>query len=115
MAAGQSVKLQWNGPVIQQQVLEAARKGMNATLSDCALQAQQPGYVRRDTGNLAASIRFNATQLSGTRLQGSFGAYMEYSIWQEIGTRFMSGTHYLQRSADLHVPHLADRIKEFNP
>ena len=115
MAAGQAVKLTWNGDQVRRNTLEAARKGLNATLADCEAQSILPGFVRRKTGNLAASTRMNAAKVSGTRIQGSFGRYMDYSIWEEIGTRFMSGTHGLRRSADIHVKQLPNRIKEFMP
>ena len=119
MAAGQGVKLTWNGPALQKQVLEAARKGLNATLSDCVLQAQQPGYVpvaKVAGGTLRSSLRFEAAKVNGTKIEGSFGSYtINYALWQEIGTRFFVGKFYLRRSADLHAKTLPDRIKEFMP
>ena len=116
MAAGQAVKLTWNGDQVQRDTLEAARKGVNATLSDCVLQAQQPGYVRVKKGTLKNSLRFEAAKQSGNTLAGSFGSYtINYALWQNNGTRFMAGTHYRERSVDIHFKQLPNRIKEFMP
>ena len=119
MAAGQAVKLTWNGDQVQKQTLEAARKGLNATLADCVLQAQQSGYVpvaKVAGGTLRSSLRFEAAKSSGNTLMGSFGSYtINYALWQEIGTRFFAGKFYLRRSADIHFKQIPERIKEFMP
>lgn len=114
--AGQGFQVKWNGDQIRNATIEACRQGVNATLADCVLQSQQPGYVPVKSGTLKGSLRFEPAQTSGSRTIGSFGSYdVTYAIWQEIGTRFMLGKQFLRRSADIHFPTLPSRIKEFVP
>jgi HK97 gp10 family phage protein len=48
------------------------------------------------TGRLRASIRATAPVLRGGRLTVQVGSDVNYSHYQEVGTRFMPGRHYLR-------------------
>lgn len=92
------------------QLDRAIEKGMNATLADAVDTAMPLTPV--DTGTAQGSIRFEPVKWQGSRLVGEFGSYnVDYFLWLEIGTRYMTGRHILRRAADLEFPKLGDNIK----
>jgi hypothetical protein len=63
------------------------------------------GLVRVRTGFLRDSIYFEPAT---DPLSFSFGARADYALWQEIGTRFMTGQPYIRPALDANQNRLLD-------
>lgn len=102
----------WNTGAISAQIAGAVSRAGRATMADCAAQAQQPGYVPRDTGNLANHITFGQDDPHTFW----FGAPdVNYALYVEVDTTAHhdnGGPFYLRRSADRHLPSFGERLKE---
>lgn len=81
--AGDNFQLNWNGPEMIQEVLEALSQALSA-LSVEALERMRQ-IVPVDTGDLRESC-FVDIDITGTRLQLIIGAGMPYAIYVELGT-----------------------------
>ena len=102
--------LTWRGNELKLRTSEAARRAVDHTTA--ATVAPAKARARRRTGLLQGSIQFRPAVRTPGGWRGEVGSYnVHYAIWQEIGTRFMSGTHYLTRAADEEFPKLSQRIR----
>ena len=82
------------GPVTHEALKTALRKAAFDTQSD----AQLPGHVPVDTGNLKNSIHANLENLNN--LESSVDVGAEYGIYVEMGTHKMPARPYLIPAGD---------------
>lgn len=100
-------RLEWHGQAIIDQIRAASADAVNTTLAQAVSLTKQPGWTPHDTGALQNSITFEEARPDGKGVVGSFGSYdVYYAIYQEIGTRFITGSFYLRRAADQAFPGL---------
>lgn len=99
---------------VQRHVDGALLASIDDTTAAAAIFAKQnhPGWENR-TGTAEGSIRPEPARKVGPgRYRGRFGSFdVAYFIWLEIGTRFRSGDHTIQRAADAEFPKVGARIK----
>lgn len=105
------VKIDWRGKLTRKQVVRAVEQGMNMNLARCVQVAKSFTPVR--TGILQGSIRMEpAKELHPGVVVGYFGSWdVNYALYVEKGTIYMSGRHMLQRGADQVFPKLGDDVK----
>ena len=103
------MSLKWNGPEIQKRVMDAAKRGVDKTMSLAAISAKQghPGW-KNITGTAEGSIRIVAfTQEDGKNVRGTWGsADVDYMIWLEL-----KHGSALRSAADKEYPRLRDHIQ----
>ena len=99
--------------VIQARAVQACTRAVAEAAEDLVGKAQPLARVR--TGTLRASIHVEGVSPSGngaTAKVSTGGESSEYALFQHEGTRYMSGTHYLEeallQNADVYVQHLQD-------
>ena len=103
---------QWNAPKILNRIEQAAANGINDTMADCVVDAKSNHGWQNRTGTAEASIRAEPAGKQGNRIVGLWGSFdVEYFIYLELGTAFMTGDHTLENAADLNYPSLADYIR----
>ena len=87
--------------------------GINKVMADCVGHSKD--IVPYDTGTLHNSIQIiNFAKSEGDSIIGTWGSRdVNYAIFVEFGTIFMSAQPYLRPSADLHYENLSTAIKEF--
>ena len=106
------VKLDWKGKLTRKQVVRSVKQGMNTTLAK-AVQTAKP-FTPVRTGILQGSIRMEpAKEVSHNLIVGYFGSWdVNYALYVEKGTVYMSGYHMLSKAADICFPKLKDDIKK---
>ena len=99
--------------VLQARAVQACTQAVAEAAEDLVGKAQP--LARVDTGTLRASIHVESVSPSGngaTAKVSTGGESSEYALFQHEGTRYMSGTHYLEeallQNADVYVQHLQD-------
>ena len=99
--------------VIQARAVQACTRAVGEAAEDLVGKAQP--LARVDTGTLRASIHVESISPSGngaTAKVSTGGESSEYAFFQHEGTRYMSGTHYLEQAllqnAGVYVQHLED-------
>ena len=102
--------VRWLGSQLKARTSDGARRGIDQTTGAAVTPAK--ARARRKTGLLQGSIQMRPAVRVPGGWRGELGAFnVAYAIWQEIGTRFFEGTHYLARAADDEFPKLAGRIR----
>ena len=106
------VKIDWKGKLTRKQVIRAVEQGMNMNLAKSVQVAKPLTPVR--TGILQGSIRMEpAKEIKTNIVVGYFGSFdVNYALYVEKGTVYMSGRHMLQRAADEVFPKLRDDIRK---
>lgn len=102
----------YNDKVIEKQVEEAAKQGVNETMAACILIAKRLTPVVTGTAQGSIAIQEFAAR-KGRLILGLWGSRLVlYFIWLEIGARGRPGIMMLRRAADLEYPKLAERIAD---
>ena len=100
----------WNGDLIRNKVVAAAKTGINATLGASVIEAKSnhPGWRNR-TGTAEGSVRVTqVAEQDGSRVTGRWGSLgVNYAIWLEL-----KHGSFLRNSADKTYRTLASRIKQ---
>lgn len=77
--------LEWRGPQVTKKVMEAARKGIDATTAACVGQAKETAPV--ETATYQGSIQMRPARRQGDRVVGYWGSYnCDYAWYIEVGT-----------------------------
>ena len=99
--------------VLQARAVQACTKAVGEAAEDLVGNAQP--LARFKTGTLRGSIHVESIAPSGngaTAKVSTGGESSEYALFQHEGTRYMSGTHYLEQAllqnAAVYVQHLED-------
>ena len=99
--------------VIQARAVQACTRAVAEAAEDLVGKAQP--LARFKTGTLRGSIHVESIAPSGngaTAKVSTGGESSEYALFQHEGTRYMSGTHYLEQAllqnAGVYVQHLED-------
>ncbi len=104
------MSLKWNGDTLLKDVLRAARRGVDKTMSEAVVTAKQshPGW-KNQTGTAEGSINVvSFAQEDGKRVRGTWGsADVDYMIWLEL-----KHGSALRSAADKTYPKLSGYIKE---
>ena len=131
--------LKWYGDQVKQNLLNAGRKGVDATMATCVRTAKRSAPV--DTSAYQGSIQMRPAVVRGDIAIGEWGSYnLDYAIIIEIGSEphiirprnkkalfwkgaahpvkvvhhpGTQGTNNLRNAADRHYPELARNIKRF--
>ena len=102
--------LKWNGDAIKKKVLEAAKHGVDKTMSEAVIEAKRhhPGW-KNVTGTAEGSINVvKFAEEEGQRVRGVWGSPdVDYMIWLEL-----KHGSALRSSADKTYPRLQRHIKE---
>ena len=99
--------------VLQARAVQACTQAVAEAAEDLVGKAQP--LARFKTGTLRGSIHVEGVNPSGngaTAKVSTGGESSEYALFQHEGTRYMSGTHYLEQAllqnAAVYVQHLED-------
>lgn len=124
--------MDWRGQEVFRQVMEAARKGIDATTADCVNEAKE--NVPVVTGTLQGSIRIEPATIDGPTAKGRWGSFdVNYALAVETGDRGLLGPdgteqvvrpipgrgrnrgnrNFLRSAADNHYPMLNRNIQEY--
>lgn len=102
--------VKWNGKKIAAKVRAAEMIGIDQTMGRCVIMAKQ--LVRVDTATLQGSIRFEPARPTAGGVMGRWGSFdVNYALWQEIGTRYMTAKPYLRPAGDFEYGLLRARIR----
>lgn len=106
-----SVRLDWRGNQLKEQVAAAAVDAVGDTASAAASRARasHPGW-KSQTGATEASIKAERTTRDGHVARATFGSSLPHFLFIEIGSRGRAGDHTLRRAGDVEGGHLAQRI-----
>ena len=106
-----SYSLRWQGKLVVGRLVEATKAAVDEVLSECVIAAKQ--YVPVRTATLQGSIMAKPAKASGGGVSAQWGSFdVNYSIYVELGTRYMSARPYLRPAADRFYPHLEATIRE---
>ncbi len=101
----------WRGDEIFDEIQEATKEGIDATMALCVQEAKQRVPVR--TATLQGSIQLRPAKLIGGDIVGRWGSFtVRYAIFVEMGTGRMSAQPYLRPSADHNYPKLPRLIHD---
>lgn len=104
-----SMRLEWYGQQILDQIRAQAAQAIDSTLADAAARAASLAPV--DTGALKSDITYKPATKQGGVIVGSFGAYtVDYAIYQEMGTYRMAARPFIRPAADATFPTLLSRL-----
>ena len=105
------VKIDWKGNLTRKQFVRSVIQGMNMNLAKAVQIAKPLTPVR--TGILQGSIRMEpAKEVAPNIIVGYFGSFdVNYALYVEKGTVYMSGRYMLQQAADQAFPKLKNDIK----
>lgn len=101
----------------QKRIEQAARDlegvPMLEAMRDATLVVNRDAKINApvDSGRLRASLTPEIQQVQGVlggTIQGIVGSNVTYAPFQELGTEFMEGRHYLQRSLDSNQQRIHD-------
>ena len=107
-----TIDLDWKGKLAKRQIMTAVRKGMNHNLAECVRVTK--GYTPVRTGILQGSMRMEpAKEVRKGVLAGFFGSWdVNYAIYVEKGTIYMSGYYMMERAASEIFQKLGEHIRE---
>ena len=99
----------WRGDEVKDLVERAGVIGIDATLAACVLAAKP--NTPYQYGNLRRSIRFTPAQVVGGIVEGEWGSFdVNYALWHEIGTKYITAKYYLRNASDQEYPRLPHRM-----
>lgn len=105
------MSLTWKGEEVEKAMENAVRGGIDEVMALCIASAIPMAPIK--TGALRGSIRMEPAQKRGGAIVGRWGSFsIRYAIYQELGTIYMAGKHFLRRAADRHYHKLPRLIRK---
>ena len=107
------MSLTWNGDALIRKMNNAAKFGIDLTMSKAIIEAKEQYYPGHGLilAVLQGSIRMQPAEIRGPIVIGSWGSFsVAYAIHVEQGTGTRPGQGQLRGAADHQYPLLAGRI-----